>query len=359
MAVSLKSSRWSAWELFLPSACLALCSGVAMASAASTVNPQLAVRHGAWIAIGMGLWLGIARTSYRRWGDFAWALYGVSLTALILVSVVGAMRLGATRWLSVFGLSLQPSEPAKLATIWLLARYLAGQPTPLPARALGVSLLFAAPPILLIFLQPDLGSASVLCAIWVGMVWAAGLSPRALAAGAGGGLALAPLGWRLLKGYQRDRLLAFLDPHADPLGAGYTIIQSIIAIGSGRFQGRGWFAGTQNQLSFLPERHSDFIFSVIGEEWGFLGCIVVMVLFGVLLVRVARVGLDASDPQGRLLAAGVFSWLSYQTVVNLGMVTGLLPVVGVPLPLVSYGGSSMVMVWIALGWLQNVRRSSP
>lgn len=358
MAVSLRSFRRWDPELFLPAALLALFSGIAMASASSTVNPQLAIRHGAWIAIGMLLSLGAARASYRRWGEFAWALYGVSLAALLLVLLVGAMRLGATRWLSVFGLSLQPSELAKVATIWLLARYLAGQPTPLPGRALGLSLLLAAPPTLLIFLQPDLGSASVLCAIWLGMVWVAGISRRALAAGAASGLALAPFGWHLLKGYQRDRLLAFLDPHADPLGAGYTIIQSIIAIGSGQFRGRGWFAGTQNQLSFLPERHSDFIFSVIGEEWGFLGCIAVVVLFGILLVRVVRVGLNTSDPQGRLLAAGVFSWLSYQTFVNLGMVTGLLPVVGVPLPLVSYGGSSMVIVWIALGLLQNVRSSS-
>ena len=358
MAISLRSPR--AWdpELFLPAACLALFSGIAMASASSMVNPQLAVRHGVWITVGMLLSLGMARTSYRRWGEFAWALYGVSLAALILVLAVGAMRLGATRWLSVFGLSLQPSELAKIATIWLLARHLAGQPTPLPGRALGMSLLLAVPPALLIFLQPDLGSASVLCAIWFGMVWVAGISRRTLAAGCAGLLALAPLGWHLLRGYQRDRLLAFLDPHADPLGAGYTIIQSIIAIGSGRLRGRGWFAGTQNQLSFLPERHSDFIFSVIGEEWGFLGCVVVVILFGVLLARVVRIGLGASDPQGRLLAAGVFSWLSYQTFVNLGMVTGLLPVVGVPLPLVSYGGSSMVVVWVALGLLQNVRRTS-
>ena len=326
-----------------------------MASAASRVNPHLAIRHGVWIALGMLLSLGVARTSYRRWGDFAWALYALSLIALVLVFLVGAMRLGATRWLSVCGLSLQPSELAKVATIWLLARFLAGQPTPLPAHALGVSLLLAAPPIVLIFLQPDLGSASVLGAIWLGMVWVAGVSKRTLAAGAAAGLALAPLGWHLLKSYQRDRLLAFLNPHADPLGAGYTIIQSVIAIGSGRLLGRGWFAGTQNQLSFLPERHSDFIFSVIGEEWGFLGCAAVAALFGLLLLRVARIGLDASDPQGRLLAAGVFSWLSYQTFVNMGMVTGLLPVVGVPLPLISYGGSSMVVVWSALGLLQNVK----
>ena len=151
--------------------------------------------------------------------------------------------------------------------------------------------------------------------------------------------------------------MVFINPHADPLGAGYTIIQSTIAIGSGRVLGRGWFSGTQNQLSFLPERHSDFIFSVLGEEWGFLGCLAVAAFFAVLLLRAFQIALQTSAPQGRLLAAGIFSWIGYQAFINMGMVMGLLPVVGVPLPFLSYGGSSMVMLWIALGLLHSIRRT--
>ena len=216
-------------------------------------------------------------------------------------------------------------------------------------------MLLAGPTALLIFLQPDLGSATVFVAIWLGLVWVAGAPRRVFTWLAVGGLAALPVAWHLLKGYQRDRLLAFINPHADPLGAGYTIIQSTIAIGSGRLWGRGWLSGTQNQLSFLPERHSDFIFSVIGEEWGFLGCTVVVAAFGVLLVRAIRIALETSEPQGRLLAAGIASWVGYQAFVNMGMVMGLLPVVGVPLPLVSYGGSSMLTLWVALGLLQSIR----
>ena len=348
--------RWDR-GVVLAAAGLALMSALAMASAASTINPALAVRHGIWIAVGAAACIGVASVPYRQWAEFAGVAYGVSLAALLLVPVAGAMRLGATRWLTVFGLSVQPSELAKLTTTWLLARYLAGQPRPLPTRTVWVSLLLAAPPALLIFLQPDLGSASVLGAIWLGVVWVSGMSRRALAGFGGAALAALPLGWHVLKEYQRDRLLAFLNPHADPLGAGYTIIQSIIAIGSGRWWGRGWCAGTQGQLSFLPEHHSDFIFSVIGEEWGFVGSLILIVLFSGLLVGAVRIAVQASDPQGRLLASGIFSWIAYQAVVNMGMVMGLLPVVGVPLPLVSYGGSSMVVVWIALGLLQSVRRS--
>lgn len=344
-------------DLFFAGVGLACASAIAMASAASTVVEGLALRHAIWIGIGLGASMVVAVTNYHRWTDFAWVAYGASLLVLCVVLAAGAVRLGATRWLSIFGLSVQPSEIAKLTTTWLLARYLAGQPAPLPVSVIGTSLALVVPPAFLIFIQPDLGSASIFGAIWLGMIWAAGASRRTLTWLGGGVLAMLPVAWHLLKGYQRDRLAAFIDPHADPLGAGYTIIQSVIAVGSGRLWGRGWFAGTQNQLSFLPERHSDFIFSVIGEEWGFLGCLAIIGLFGLLLVRVARIALTTSDPQGRLLAVGVFSWIGYQAFVNMGMVIGVLPVVGVPLPFVSYGGSSMVTLWIALGLLQSIRRT--
>ncbi len=348
-----------AWDtgLLVAGGALVLMSGIAMASAAATVNPALAIRHGVWVSIGMVVSLGVARTNYRRWIDLGVVAYGVSLAALALVLAAGAVRLGATRWLSLFGVSVQPSEFPNLATTWMLARYLAGQPAPLPTRVVLTSLLLVAPSALLIFLQPDLGSATIFFAIWLGTVWVAGMSRRDLLILCAAVVILTPVAWHLLKEYQRDRLMAFINPHADPLGVGYTIIQSTIAIGSGRLWGRGWFAGTQNQLSFLPERHSDFIFSVIGEEWGLFGCLAVLAAFGWLLVRILRVALMASVPQGRLLATAVFSWIAYQAFVNMGMVMGLLPVVGVPLPFISYGGSSMVMLWVALGLIQSIHRT--
>jgi len=347
------------WDLGLVGAGIALVtiSAIAMASAASTVSGGLALRHGLWIAIGLALFVGVASTNFHRWIDTSGLAYGVSLILLAIVLAAGTVRFGATRWLSLFGLSVQPSEFAKLATTLLLARYLAGQTSPLPARVALTALALVIPSALLVFVQPDLGSSSIVLAIWLGMAWVAGMSRKTLAGCAAALMVLAPVAWQLLKGYQRDRLLAFVNPHADPLGAGYTIIQSTIAIGSGRLWGRGWFAGTQNQLSFLPEHHSDFIFSVIGEEWGFLGCVAVVGAFAWLLFRMLHIALSASSPQGRLLAAGVFSWIAYQAFVNMGMVIGLLPVVGVPLPLISYGGSSMIMLWIALGLVQSVSRT--
>lgn len=351
----LGSDRW----LLAAAGALVSLSALAMISAAAGAHPTLPERHGLWIVIGLFAFAGVARSDYRRWLDVAWVAYGLSLLGLGAVLVAGAVRLGAARWLSVFGLSFQPSELAKLATVWLLARYLAGQAKPLPQPALWISLAVTATPALLIFLQPDLGSASIFGAIWLGMVWVAGLSRRAIGWLVGVVLALGPIGWHALKDYQRDRLFAFINPHADPLGAGFSIIQSTIAIGSGGLWGRGWRSGTQSQLHFVPERHSDFIFSVIGEEWGFLGCAAVAVLFGVLLSRIIHIGLRSGEPQGVLVAAGVFSWVGYQALLNMGMVMGLVPVVGVPLPLVSYGGSSMVALWVALGLLQSVRRSDP
>ena len=336
----------------------ALCAiGVlALTSATATLDPILTLRQSIWIVVGAGASLVVASSSYTRWTDLSVVVYLGVLLLLVIVELAGTVKLGATRWITVFGFSLQPSELAKLATVCGLARYLAAQPVPLPARSLAISAGLAGVPALLVFLQPDLGSSSIIAAIWLGMVLVAGLSRRQVVGLAVGGLAALPLAWHGLKEYQRLRLLVFLNPHLDPLGAGYTIIQSKIAIGSGQLFGRGWLSGTQNQLNFLPERHADFLYSVIGEEWGFVGAVTVVVLFGWLLWRACRIALGNLEPQGRLLAMGVVSWLGYQAVVNMGMVMGLLPVVGVPLPLISYGGSAMVVVWLALGLLQGVHR---
>ncbi|MBI3087962.1 MAG: rod shape-determining protein RodA [Candidatus Omnitrophica bacterium] len=351
----LRHVSWD-WGVFICGGLLCAVSLVSLASAGATLNPALVWRQAMWISLGMAAGLAASWTPYPRWLDLSAFLYLAALGALALVEVAGTMKLGAVRWLTVFGVSVQPSELAKLATACILARVLGGQPSPLPWRSVLSSALLAGMPALLIFLQPDLGSSSILAAVWIGVVWVARMSRRHLATVAAAGCVALPIGWHLLKEYQRTRLLVFVNPHADPLGAGYTIIQSKIAIGSGQLWGRGWLSGTQNQLNFLPERHADFLYSVIGEEWGFLGAALVVGLFGCLLWRAIRIALENPEPQGRLLATGLTAWLGYQAIVNMGMAMGLVPVVGVPLPLVSYGGSAMVTTWIALGLLQSVHR---
>ena len=335
---------------------LSLIGLMALRSAAATLDPSLVTKQALWVGLGVLASLAAASIPYTRWLDLSPVFYALVVILLVLVEVAGTVKLGAARWLTVFGFSLQPSELAKLASACWLARALANRPVPLPIQSLAVSALVAGVPALLVFLQPDLGSSSILAAIWLGSVWSAGVSRKHLALLAMGGLVLLPVGWHALKDYQQARLLVFLHPQADPLGAGYTIIQSTIAIGSGQWWGRGWMAGTQSQLNFLPERHADFLFSVIGEEWGFLGSVLVVVLCGVLVWRAVQIALRNSEPQGRLLAMALTSWIGYQAVVNIGMVMGLLPVVGIPLPLVSYGGSAMVMTWLAVGLLQSVHR---
>lgn len=346
------------WDMPLLVAALLLCvvSLVALRSATATLNPALVSRQAFWIVCGMLACCLVAAVPYSRWIDVGAFLYVGVMFLLLIVLLTGTMKLGATRWLTIFGFSLQPSELAKLSTACWLARLLANQPTPIPSNRLMLSACVAGLPAGLIFLQPDLGSASVLGAMWLATVWAAGLSSKRLAVFSGVSLAMAPLGWAVMKDYQRTRLAVFLNPHEDPLGAGYTIIQSQIAIGSGQLLGRGWMAGTQNQLNFLPERHADFLFSVIGEEWGFIGSVAVVLLMGGLVWRALHIGLQNSDPHGRLLAVGLTAWIGYQATVNMGMVMRMVPVVGVPLPFVSYGGSAMLTSWIAIGLLQSLRR---
>lgn len=348
------SDRW----LLMATAGLSLISVIAMKSAAATLNPALAWRQLMWALLGVIAGLLVSRIPYTRWLDLSPLLYAVSLLLLGVVELAGTVKLGAERWLTIFGLSIQPSELAKLATVCCLAQYLSAQATPLSLRSILTSAALMAVPAGLIFLQPDLGTSSVLLAIWLGMVWVAGLPRRYFQRLIVIGLLMLPIGWLILKEYQRARLLVFINPHVDPLGAGYTIIQSQIAIGSGQIFGRGWMSGTQNQLNFLPERHADFLFSVIGEEWGFVGSLVVVGLLAVWIWRAASIASHNDEARGRLLAVGLLSWIAYQGATNMAMVMGLVPVVGIPLPMVSYGGSAMLMAWVSMGLLQNVQRNS-
>jgi len=316
--------------------------------------------------IGFILIFYLSRTDYRKFYDTAYVFYGLSVFFLVLVLFAGRHALGATRWFTLGGISFQPSELAKLGLILALARYFCDHPVPtmrygyskqvVVFKHLFVPLIIAGIPMLLAFKQPDLGTAILFFGIFLVMVFAAGLPGIIFWGFLGVCTAIMPFAWHILRPYQRDRLLVFLNPNIDPLGAGYTIIQSKIAIGSGQFFGKGWLAGTQNQLNFLPERHTDFIFSVIGEEWGLLGTLFMLICYYILVYYGLRIAEQVKDRFGTLAAVGIVGILAIQVIVNVGMVMGLCPVVGITLPMVSYGRSSFMMFMVMIGILLGLNR---
>ncbi len=358
-----------------------------------------------WLVGGVGIVLAliIARSRYENLLQWRWVVYGLTNASLLAVMFIGTSALGAQRWITIGGFNIQPSEFAKLGMIITLAAMLHGRTAstiPVMVQTLAVT----AVPWGLVFLQPDLGTSLVFGAITLGMLywgnanpgwlmllaspivsailfnvfyssWLIGVAlvwvllmgitawltlpwPRmgALAAMVVNLVsgALGHLFWGLLKDYQKDRLILFLDPDKDPLGGGYHLIQSRIAIGAGEFWGRGFMKGTQTQLDFIPEQHTDFIFSAVGEELGFFGCFLLLLAFWLICLRLVIVAQNAKDNFGSLLAAGVLSMLVFQVVVNIGMTIGLAPVTGIPLPWISYGRSAMLTNFIALGLVESV-----
>ncbi len=308
----------------------------------------------------------LSHLDYRRFYDWSYALYIISVVFLAAVLLLGREALGATRWFSIGSFSFQPSEFSKLAVVLFLGRYLSQRRPQLSfdltstVNTLWVNVLlplfYVGISVLLIFKQPDLGTAILIFGIFLIMLFLSGLPIRIFWGLIGILAAIMPFAWHVLKPYQRDRLLVFLNPDHDPLGAGYTIAQSKIAIGSGQLFGKGWLAGTQNQLNFLPERHTDFIFSVIGEEWGFLGGLVLIYAYAMLIFCGFRIAEHNKDPFGRLVVLGIVSILTLQVVINVGMVMGLLPVVGITLPMVSYGRTSFMVFAVMVGFLLNLSR---
>jgi len=297
---------------------------------------------------------------YRKIVDFSPFLYVLSIIFLVLVLFWGNARLGAQRWLTLAGFSFQPSEFAKIVLILILANHVGHNRESInEPRSIIAPILMVALPFLLIAAEPDLGTALVLLPIFAAMMFVAGINVKSLLFFLAFGIISSPLFWHFLKDYQKKRLMVFLNPNIDPLGAGYTIIQSKIAIGSGCLFGKGWLSGTQNQLNFLPERHTDFIFSVVGEEWGFLGSVVIVLLYFLIIKRGIKIMSETPDICGKALATGVIALFSFQIFVNIGMALGLLPVVGLTLPFISYGGSSLISSMIALGLLLNVGMRRP
>ncbi|MEA3328156.1 MAG: rod shape-determining protein RodA [Candidatus Omnitrophota bacterium] len=313
-------------------------------------------RQATWAAFGIICLLITARINYRKLIEVSYILYAFNLLLLVLVLLLGHVKMGAQRWLSFGSFTFQPSELAKIIIILVLAKYLGGTDLKIqPLKKILISLSLVAVPLILILKQPDLGTAMVFLPIFFSMLYIRGLRLKYLLGLVMVGLASTPLLWFLLRDYQRQRLLVFLNPNIDPLGSGYTVIQSKIAIGSGGFLGKGWLAGTQNQLNFLPEHHTDFIFSVIGEEWGFLGATILILLYFLLIRQGLKIAGRTNDSTGRLLAVGIITMFSFHIIVNIGMTVGMMPVTGLPLPLLSYGGSCLVMTMMSIGILLNIR----
>ncbi|MGM0452049.1 MAG: rod shape-determining protein RodA [Thermodesulfobacteriota bacterium] len=325
---------------------------------AGDVNPlsNLYLKQMCWFGGGLVLMIGSFVFSYRRIEKWAPLIYGVCIALLVAVYFVGQNVGGATRWLDFGAFSLQPSEPAKLAVIIMLARYFAGhiRPTGMGIRELAPAAALVGLPFVLVLKQPDLGTAGLIGLIAATMTVFAKIRRRTFISLLITMAVVLPVGWFFLKDYQRTRILMLFFPESDPLGGGYHILQSKVAVGSGMLFGKGFMQGTQNILSFLPEQHTDFIFSVLSEEWGFAGSLMLLMLFVLLIAFGLNIAYACRDDFGSMLAVGITAMIFWQTVINIGMVMGLMPVVGMPLPLISYGGSSIITTLLGLGILMNV-----
>lgn len=332
--------------------------GVAMLYSAAGGNWQpWAGRHAITLLLGVGLIVVMAMLPLRFWFSMAYPLYTLGLLLLIAVEIMGHIGMGAQRWLTIGGFSVQPSEFMKLATIVALARYFHGL-HPMDRQRLVWMIpagLLIAMPAALILKQPNLGTATILTGLSLAIWFGHGLQWRYIIGGIAGVAAAAPLAWQFyLHDYQKQRILTFLDPEADPLGSGYNILQSLIAIGSGGLYGRGYIRGSQGQLDFLPEKHTDFIFTMVAEEFGFSGSISLLLVFTLLLFTGIAISIRVRHRFGKLVAIGVTAMLWLHIMINMAMVMGLIPVVGVPLPFLSYGGTMLLASCMAIGLLQNV-----
>jgi rod shape determining protein RodA len=340
------------WQLF---ALAGLLIGAGLLTV-STLVPRLGARQLASLGIATVAAMILVSVDYRTLARWACWGYGLGLLTLGGVLLAGRAALGARRWISVGPVGLQPSELFKLAFIGTLAVYLAARESHRPGwdRVL-VPLALTLPAFALIVKQPDLGTAVTLLPVAAALIIVGGARWRHLAILAGCGLAVVPAFWFLLRDYQRERILVYVDPSRDPLGSAWNVIQAKITIGSGQLGGKGLFGGTQSRLAFLPERHTDFVFAAYAESWGFLGAGALLMVYVLLVLRGFEVAATARDTLGTLLATGATVLLASQALVNLGMVTGLLPVVGIPLPFVSYGGSALLTAVGAVALIANVR----
>ncbi len=328
----------------------------AVTAEASGPQKALFFKQIVWFAAGLVTMVAAFSFNYKLLDRWAYPVYFGSILLLVWVLLFGKVVGGSRRWLVMGPVSLQPSELAKVAVILVLAKYFSKDAATrgFTLRELMRPLALLAVPFALIVIQPDLGTAGLIVLIAMAITVFVKIERRSFLLMVASGALLAPLVWVFLKDYQKQRILVFLDPDRDPLGAGYHIIQSKIAIGSGFISGKGFLKGTQNALSFLPEEHTDFIFSVLSEEWGFIGSGILVVLFLALIVWGLNIAQGCRDPFGTITAVGITAMIFFQVIINIGMTMGLMPVVGVPLPFVSYGGSSVLANSICIGLLLNI-----
>jgi len=344
------------WGLALVLTAIAGIGVVALYSAAGGRFDPWAARHAVRYGVAFGIMLVVALMHPKVWLALAWPIYIASLLLLVAVDVVGKTGMGAQRWLMVGPMQIQPSEITKVAVILVLARYYHGLTREQAARFLYTlpPLAVIVVPVGLVMVQPDLGTAMMVLLGGAALLFVAGVRLWMFLAAAVAAVGCLPFAWSFMHEYQRKRVLTFLDPERDPLGAGYHITQSKIAIGSGGLFGKGFLQGTQSSLNFLPEKQTDFIFTTFVEEWGMVGALVLLALFTLVLVWGFSIALRSQHHFGRLLALGVTSMMFLYVFINTAMVMGLLPVVGVPLPLVSNGGTAMISVMFACGLLIGV-----
>jgi len=357
-------AAWRAFDLQLMTyAALLAVIGLVMAYSNSVEVGRSALESGSTFLRGL-MWAGIAIVvfmlatafDYRWLKTLAWPLYLVQLGLLVTSLAIGDGVGGSARWVSILGIQFQFSEIAKILMIVVLANYLGSREGRLDSLGaiLGACILVA-PPLVLVMLQPDLGTSLVFGAILAGMLFLSGASLRWLLVLGGSLLAAFPLIWtHILRDYQKERLTSFLNPAPDIQGAGYQLYQSQIAVGSGGLFGKGLTNGTQNQLDFLPVQTTDFVFAILAEELGFIGAIVVFALFAALLWRVMTAAWRSRDPFGTVFGAGIAAMILFQLIVNVGMVIGIMPITGIPLPFITHGGASLISIAAGLGILQSV-----
>ncbi len=348
------------WRLAASAAGLAALSVLIIYSTSglhsSLFRRSLYLKQATWAVMGLFAMILLCRLHYRTIWRFAYPIYGVILTGLLLTALIGRAGLGAQRWLSIGPFAFQPSEFMKLSLIVLLARYFEDHKDDLRApRTFILPILLTLLPAALVLRQPDLGTAIMLLFTSASILVLMGLKMRYFVMLGTLGAVITPVLWRFLRDYQKSRLLVFIDPGMDPMGAGYHLAQSKIAVGSGGLIGKGWMAATQSQLNFLPANHTDFIFAGLAEQLGFIGSLGLLLLYAYLFSKGLRLAKDARDLFTMVTSFGIVSMMALQVVINIGMVVGIMPVVGIPLPLLSYGGSAMLMNMLAVGLLLNIR----
>jgi rod shape determining protein RodA len=348
------------WGLVAIISAIAGFGTVVLYSAAGGALDPWALKQGVRFAVFLVAALGIAMVPPERWLALAWPIYGVLMLALLGVETVGAVRGGSQRWINLGFMEFQPSEMMKLGMVLVMARYYHFVPKGYESRprVLIPALALIAAPVGLVMLQPDLGTALSIMFGGIVVMFLAGVRLWLFGTAAAGVAALLPVAWTFLHDYQKKRVLIFLDPESDPRGAGYHITQSKIAIGSGGLSGKGFLNGTQSHLDYLPELHTDFAFATMAEEWGLMGGLFVIGLYGLVLAWGIRTALRARSQFQRLLSLGLTATLFFYLAINMMMVMGLAPVVGIPLPLISWGGSAMLTVMILLGLVMGVARAS-